>query len=56
MREHKLAVLETYEYDLRRLLRDASADELAAFTYWDPAIREQDSRIEAYVAQVCGLS
>jgi hypothetical protein len=47
-------VLEDFDYDLRRLLRGGSPDDLAAFTYWDPAIRKQDSRVEAYVSQVCG--
>jgi hypothetical protein len=56
VRDRKLAVAEEYGYDLRRILREGSADELATWTYWDPAIRRQDSRVEAYVAQVCGMS
>ena len=32
-----------------------SAEDLAAFTYFDPAIVEHDSRISAYVQQVCGI-
>jgi hypothetical protein len=56
VRDRKLAVAERYGYDLRRILREGTAQELAAWTYWDPAIRKQDSRVEAYVAQVCGMS
>ena len=56
VRDRKLTLLEKYDYDLRRLMLEASAEELAAFTYWDPAIRTQDSRIEAYVSQICGRS
>ena len=56
VRDRKLAVAEKYGYDLRRIMREGSAAELAVWTYWDPAIRRQDSRIEAYVAQVCGIS
>jgi hypothetical protein len=48
-------VLEDYEYDLRRLLREGSAEELAIFNNWDPDIREHDSRVTAYQQQVCGI-
>src|SRR4051812_36648826 len=54
VREHKLKVLKDHGYDLRRLLREGEAKELAAFTYWDPAVRTHDPRVEAYVQQVCG--
>ncbi len=54
--DRKLAVAEKYGYDLRRIMREGTAAELAAWTYWDPAIRRQDSRVEAYVQQVCGMS
>jgi hypothetical protein len=54
VRTRKLKVLEEFDYDLRRVLLEGSAQDLAAFTYWDPAIVEQDSRVEAYVEQVCG--
>lgn len=54
VRDHKLEVLKDYDYDLRRLLLEGSAADLAEFTYFDPAIAKQDSRVEAYVSQVCG--
>jgi hypothetical protein len=53
VRDHKLKVLAKYDYDLRRVLLEGSADELAEFTYFDPAIARQDSRVEAYQAQLC---
>ena len=56
VRDHKLKVLAKYDYDLRRVLLEGSADELAEFTYFDPAIVRQDSRVEAYQAQLCGSS
>jgi hypothetical protein len=55
VREHKLPLLERYGYDYRKLLREGSADELAEFNYFDPAIEKQDSRVSAYVQQVCGI-
>jgi len=55
VREHKLALLEKYGYDYRKLLLEGSADELAAFNYFDPAVEEHDSRVSAYVQQVCGF-
>jgi len=55
VRSHKLALLEKYEYDYRKLLLEGSAEELAAFNYFDPAVEKQDSRISAYVQQVCGI-
>ena len=48
------AVLEAHGYDVRRVLLEGSAEDLAAFTYWDPAIAAQDSRVAAYQEQVCG--
>ena len=56
VRNRKLKVLEEFDYDLRRLLLEGSAEDLAVFTYLDPAIVEQDSRVEAYVEQVCEMS
>ena len=53
VRSRKLALLEAYDYDYRRLLLEGTAEELAAFNYFDPAIIEQDSRVQAYVSQVC---
>ena len=55
VRERKLPLLEKYDYDLRRLMLEGSADELAAFNYFDPAVETHDSRISAYVQQVCGI-
>ena len=54
VRTRKLELLEEFDYDLRRLMLEGSAADLAAFTYFDSAIVEQDSRVEAYVQQVCG--
>ena len=55
VRTRKLTMLEKFDYDLRRLMLEGSAEDLAVFTYWDPAIVEQDSRVSAYVEQVCGM-
>jgi hypothetical protein len=55
VRTHKLKLLEKYDYDYRRLVREGSAEELAEFNYFDPAIEEHDSRVSAYVQQVCGI-
>ena len=49
VRTRKLELLEEFDYDLRRLMLEGSAEDLAAFTYFDPAIVEQDSRVVAYV-------
>ena len=54
VRTRKLALLEEFDYDLRRLMLEGSAEDLAVFTYFDPAIVVHDSRVEAYVQQVCG--
>ena len=54
IRTRKLKVLEEFDYDLRRLLLEGTAEDLAVFTYFDPAIIEQDSRRTAYHEQVCG--
>ena len=54
VRTRKLAVAEKFNYDLRRIMLEGSANDLAVFNYFDPAIVEQDSRVEAYVQQVCG--
>jgi hypothetical protein len=56
VRAEKLPVLDHYEYDLRRVLLEGTAAELRTFNYWDPEIIEQDSRVAAFVSQVCGLS
>jgi hypothetical protein len=53
-RDRKLPLLKDNDYDLRRLLREGSAEDLAVNTYWDPAIRVHDSRVTAYQEQVCG--
>jgi hypothetical protein len=55
VRTHGAKVLEDYDYDLRRLLREGNQDELAAYTNWDPEIRDQNSRVTAYQQQVCGI-
>lgn len=55
VRTRKLELLKEFDYDLRRLMLEGSAEDLAAFTYFDPAIVEHDSRISAYVQQVCGI-
>jgi hypothetical protein len=55
VREHKLPLLEKYGYDYRKLLREGTAEELAEFNYFDPAIEKHDSRVSAYVQQVCGV-
>ena len=38
---------------IRRLMLEGSAEELAAWNYFDPAIAEQESRVVAYQEQVC---
>ena len=53
VRSRKLEVLEDFDYDLRRVMLEGSAEDLAVFTYWDPAIVEQDGRVTAYVGQLC---
>ena len=53
VRDRKLKVLRDFGYDLRRLLLEGSAHDLAVFTYWHPAIAEHDSRVEAYQQQIC---
>jgi hypothetical protein len=55
VRARKLPLLVKYGYDYRRLLLEGSAEELAAFTYFDPAVEEHDSRVSAYVQQICGV-
>ena len=50
----KLEVFEKFDYDVRRVLLESSADELAAWTMWHPDIVEQDSRVTAYLEQACG--
>ena len=55
VRTRKLELLEEFDYDLRRLTLEGSAEDLAVFTYFDPAIVEHDSRVSAYVQQVCGV-
>jgi hypothetical protein len=54
VRTRWLKVLEEFDYDFRRILREGSAEDLAVYTYWDPAIVEQDGRVTAYQEQVCG--
>lgn len=55
VRDHKLALLEKYDYDYRRLVLEGSAEELSAFNYFDPRVEEHDSRVSAYLQQVCGI-
>jgi hypothetical protein len=52
-RTRVLEVLEEFDYDVRRILRAGSAQDLAVYTSWDPAIREQGRRVTAYQEQVC---
>ena len=52
-RTRKVELLEQFDYDLRRLMVEGSAEELAAWNYMDPAIVEQESRVAAYLEQVC---
>ena len=52
-RTRKLELLEQFDYDLRRLMLEGSAEELAAWNYFDPAIVEHESRVVAYQEQVC---
>lgn len=49
-----IKVLEEFDSDLRRILREGSAEDLAVATSWDPAIRKQASRVTAYSEPVCG--
>jgi hypothetical protein len=55
VRTRKLELLKEFDYDLRRLMLEGSAEDLAVFTYFDPAIVVHDSRVTAYVQQVCGM-
>lgn len=55
VREHKLTLLEKYDYDYRRLVLEGSAEELSVFNYFDPRVEEHDRRVSAYVQQVCGI-
>ena len=55
VRERKLELLEKYGYDYRRLVLEGSADELVDFNYFDPQVEAHDSRVSAYVQQVCGI-
>ncbi|MEP6910057.1 MAG: hypothetical protein ABI896_06450 [Actinomycetota bacterium] len=55
VRTRKLEVLEKFDYDLRRIRLEGSAEDLAVDAYWHPAIVKQDSRVEAYQEQVCGI-
>ena len=50
----QLEVLEKFDYDIRRLLLEGSAKDVAVFTYWDPAIIKHQTRVTAYEEQVCG--
>jgi hypothetical protein len=54
VRTRWLKVAEEFDYDYRRILLEGSAEDLAAFTNWNPAIVEQDRRVTAYQEQVCG--
>jgi hypothetical protein len=47
-------VLKEFDFDFRRILLEGNAQDVAAFTYWDPAIVEEDSRVTAFQEQVCG--
>jgi hypothetical protein len=53
-RTREREVLEEFDYDFRRILLEGSAQDVAAFTYWDPAIVEHDTRVTAFQVQVCG--
>jgi hypothetical protein len=53
VRIRQLKVAEEFDYDLRSILLEGSVEDLAAFTYWDPAIVAQDRRVAAYQEQVC---
>jgi hypothetical protein len=55
VRTRKLPLLERYGYDYRKLVLEGSAEELAAFNYFDPRVEEHDRRVSAYVQQVCGI-
>ncbi len=55
IRTHWLDVAKKFDYDLRGILLEGSAGDIAAFTYWDTAVVEQDSRVTAYREQVCGV-
>jgi hypothetical protein len=52
-RKRWLTVAEKFDYDYRRILLEGSAGDVAAFTFWDAAIVEHDSRVTAYQEQVC---
>ena len=54
LRTRQLKVLEEFDYDIRRLLLDGSAKDVAVFTYWDPAIIKHQTRVTAFEEQVCG--
>jgi hypothetical protein len=53
--DQQQAVLEAYGYDFRRVLVEASDEELADFQLAAPEIREQFARTIAYEEQVCGF-
>lgn len=48
-------VLKKFDYDVRRLLLEGTANDRAAFQQSDPAIRKQHARVAAYEEQVCSL-
>ncbi len=54
VRTRKLELLEQFDYDLRRIMLEGSAEEVAAWNYFDPEIVGQESRVVAYQEQVCG--
>jgi hypothetical protein len=54
VRDRKLELLKKFDYGLRWLMLEGGAEDLAAFNYWDSAIRKHDSHVTAYQEQVCG--
>ena len=54
VRTRQLKVLEEFDYDIRRLLLEGSAKDVAVFTFWDPAIIKHNTRVAAYEEQFCG--
>ena len=52
--EAKVALVERYDYDLRRLFLEATPAELAIMNLLDPAVTDAHRRIVAYEEQWCG--
>ena len=47
-------LLERYGYDMRRILVDGTASDLAVLQSWDPAILDSYRRVTAHEEQLCG--